>query len=76
MLMSIYSFNNTPYSSLGGVMTGDIKERTSISTYRFVTATIATFVVQGLTLPLVTKFGQGNPQKGWFLTVSLLLLLL
>ncbi|NMB50133.1 MAG: MFS transporter [Bacteroidales bacterium] len=71
LLMSIYSFNNTPYSSLGGVMTGDIKERTSISTYRFVTATIATFVVQGLTLPLVTKFGQGNPQKGWFLTVSL-----
>lgn len=31
MLMSIYSFNNTPYSSLGGVMTSDIKERTSIS---------------------------------------------
>lgn len=71
LLMTIYSFNNTPYSSLGGVMTSDIKERTSISTVRFITATIATFIVQGLTLPLVTKFGEGNPQKGWFLTILL-----
>lgn len=73
LLMSIYSFNNTPYSSLGGVMTSDIKERTSISSIRFVTATIATFIVQGLTLPLVTKFGDGDTtsSKGWFLTITL-----
>lgn len=72
LLMSVYSFNNTPYSSLGGVMTSDIKERTSISSIRFVTATIATFVVQGLTLPLVTKFG-GSPTSstGWFRTIIL-----
>lgn len=71
ILMSIYSFNNTPYASLGGVMTNDIKERTSIASIRFVTATIATFIVQGLTLPLVSKFGKGDDQQGWFLTVSL-----
>jgi glycoside/pentoside/hexuronide:cation symporter, GPH family len=73
LLMSIYSFNNTPYASLGGVMTSDIGERTSISTVRFVTATIATFVVQGLTLPLVSKFGNGdaNDPRGWFLTITL-----
>jgi glycoside/pentoside/hexuronide:cation symporter, GPH family len=71
MLMSIYSFNNTPYSSLGGVMTSDIKERTSISSIRFVTATIATFIVQGLTLPLVAKFGQGDAAKGWHTTITL-----
>ncbi|KAA6328838.1 Inner membrane symporter YicJ [termite gut metagenome] len=71
LLMSIYSFNNTPYSSLGGVMTSDIKERTSIASVRFVTATIATFIVQGLTLPLVSKFGHGNAQKGWSLTIIL-----
>jgi len=52
-------------------MTSDIKERTSVSSIRFVTATIATFVVQGLTLPLVNKFGQGDSQKGWFVTISL-----
>ena len=73
LLMTIYSFNNTPYSSLGGVMTGDIKERTSITTIRFVAATVATFVVQGLTLPLVAKFGNGqtNDPKGWFSTIVL-----
>jgi GPH family glycoside/pentoside/hexuronide:cation symporter len=71
ILMSIYSFNNTPYSSIGGVMTNDIKERTSIASVRFVTATIATFVVQGLTLPLVAKFGAGNAQKGWHTTIIL-----
>ena len=26
LLMSLYSFNNTPYASLGGVMSGDIKD--------------------------------------------------
>lgn len=75
LLMAVYSFNNTPYSSLGGVMTSDIKERTSISSIRFVTATIATFIVQGLTLPLVSKFGQGNDQRGWLLTVTLFALI-
>jgi sugar (glycoside-pentoside-hexuronide) transporter len=71
LLMTIYSFNNTPYSSLGGVMTGDINERTSIASVRFVTATIATFVVQGLTLPLVAKIGQGDAQKGWMGTITI-----
>lgn len=69
LLMAVYSFNNTPYSSLGGVMTGDIRERTSIASVRFVTATIATLIVQGLTLPLVSKLGQGDAEKGWFLTI-------
>lgn len=73
LMMAIYSFNNTPYSSLGGVMTSDIHERTSIASVRFVTATVATFVVQGLTLPLVSKFGNGesNDPKGWFYTIML-----
>jgi glycoside/pentoside/hexuronide:cation symporter, GPH family len=71
LLMSVYSFNNTPYSSLGGVMSSDIGERTSISSVRFVTATVATFVVQGLTLPLVSKLGNGeaNDSRGWFFTI-------
>lgn len=67
LLMSVYSFNNTPYSALHGVMTSDIKERTSISSIRFVFAMGAAFLVQGLTLPMVTKFGNGSEQDpiGW-----------
>lgn len=71
LLMACYSFNNTPYSSLNGVMTGDAEERTSISSVRFVATTLATFVVQGLTLPLVGKFGGGNAAHGWRVTVAL-----
>lgn len=73
LLMTLYSFNNTPYASLGGVMTSDIKERNSITSIRFVAATIAQFIVQGLTLPLVGKFAGANGDKGhgWFCTISL-----
>lgn len=72
LLMTLYSFNNTPYASLGGVMSSDIKERTSITSVRFVAATIAQFVVQGLTLPLVSKFAAGGDKgHGWLCTISL-----
>jgi Na+/melibiose symporter-like transporter len=73
LLMTLYSFNNTPYSSLGGVMSSDIKERTSITSIRFVAATIAQFVVQGLTLPLVSKFAgpDGDKGTGWLSTITL-----
>ncbi len=70
-LMAIYTVNNVPYCALNGVMTGDVEERTSISTYRFVAATIAGFIIQGLTLPLVDKFGQGDDAKGWSITVGI-----
>lgn len=71
LLMTMYSFNNTPYSALGGVMTGDIRERTSITSIRFIGSTIAQFVVQGLTLPLVAKFGGDDEAHGWLCTIGL-----
>ena len=71
LLLVVYSFNNIPYTSLGGVITSDIRERTSITTIRFVAVTIAQFMVQGLTLPLVDRFGQGNLQHGWLCTIAL-----
>lgn len=73
LLMTVYSLNNIPYTSLGGVMTSDIKERTNITTIRFIAVTIAQFVVQGLTLPLVDKFSNdgANLQHGWLCTIGL-----
>src|ERR1044072_5057086 len=71
LLMTLYSANNTPYSALGGVMTGDGTERTRLSSYRFVAAMIAQLIVGGFTLPLVAKFGQGNNAKGWQMTMGL-----
>jgi len=71
LLMTLYSANNTPYSAMTGVMTGDVNERTSLSSYRFVAAMIAQLIVGGFTLPLVAKFGHGNNAKGWQMTMGL-----
>ena len=64
VLMMVYSANNLPYSALSGVITGDLAERTSLSSYRFVCAMSAAFVIQGLALPMVNYFGQGDSAKG------------
>src|SRR3974377_752914 len=66
MLMTLYSMNNMPYSALGGVMTGDLDERTKLNSSRLVAVNIAQFVVGGFTLPLVAKFAAGHDrQYGW-----------
>jgi glycoside/pentoside/hexuronide:cation symporter, GPH family len=71
VLMTLYSANNTPYSAMSGVMTGDGAERTKLSSYRFVAAMLAQLIVGGFTLPLVAKFGQGDNAKGWQMTMAL-----
>jgi GPH family glycoside/pentoside/hexuronide:cation symporter len=45
LLMTVYSVNNLPYSALNGVITGDVNERTSLSSYRFFFAMSASFLV-------------------------------
>lgn len=70
-LMMIYSANNLPYSALSGVMTGDMVERTSLSSYRFVFAMLAQFVVHGLALPMVAYFGKGDTALGYKFTIGI-----
>ncbi len=73
ILMMAYTMNNVPYAALNGVMTSNSGERTSLSSYRFVAAMSAALIVQGFTLPLVTKFGNGetNDPTGWSYTVGI-----
>jgi Na+/melibiose symporter-like transporter len=72
LLMSIYSMNNMPYAALGGVMTGDVNERASLNSYRFIAVNAAQFVVGGFTLPLVAKLAAGHDrQYGWRMTMTL-----
>jgi GPH family glycoside/pentoside/hexuronide:cation symporter len=71
VLMMVYSANNLPYSALSGVMTGDLGERTSLSSYRFVCAMIAQLLIQGLALPMVHHFGQGDSAKGYQYTIGI-----
>jgi Na+/melibiose symporter-like transporter len=71
LLMTLYSMNNMPYSALGGVMTGDLYERASLNSYRFIAVNAAQFVVGGFTLPLVAKFAAGHDrQYGWQMTMT------
>ena len=72
LLMTLYSMNNMPYSALGGVMTGDLNERTKLNSYRFVSVNVAQFIVGGFTLPLVAKFAHGHDrQYGWQMTMTI-----
>ncbi|RJP63542.1 MAG: MFS transporter [Ignavibacteriales bacterium] len=71
VLMMVYSANNLPYSALSGVMTGDLGERTSLSSYRFVFAMIAQLIIQGLALPMVYYFGKGDNALGYQVTMGI-----
>jgi Na+/melibiose symporter-like transporter len=71
LLMTVYSANNVPYAALGGVITGDMVQRTSISSYRFVAVVVATLAIQGLALPMVNHFGQGDNAKGYQITMGI-----
>lgn len=62
-LMMVYSANNTPYSALNAVMTGDDLDRTSLASFRFVAAMTAALVVQSFTLPVV--YGAATLSAGW-----------
>jgi GPH family glycoside/pentoside/hexuronide:cation symporter len=72
LLMLAYTAINIPYCALGGVITGDARQRVSLQSYRFVLATSAGVLVASATLPLVRRLGQGNDQKGYQLAMALM----
>ena len=71
LMMFAYSAINIPYSALLGVLTPDSKERTSVTSYRFVMALIPVFIIVNATLPLVRHFGGGSDTSpyGWQMTM-------
>lgn len=71
LLVLVYSANNLPYAALSGVITGDMAERNSISSYRFVAVMIAQFIVQVLLLPLVLILGGGDKTVGFEKTMGI-----
>lgn len=65
LLVTLYTANNLPYSSLSGVLTGNMSERNSLSAYRFVAVMLAQFIIQVLLRPLVLVVGDGNEAVGF-----------
>jgi glycoside/pentoside/hexuronide:cation symporter, GPH family len=60
LLTLVYTANNVPYSSLSGVMTGNVLERTNISSFRFFGAYIGGLISMGLLPKIVQFFGGGD----------------
>ncbi|HEY5369055.1 MAG TPA: MFS transporter [Hanamia sp.] len=64
LLLLLYAANNLPYSALSGVITGDMKERNSLSSYRFVAVMFAQFFVQVFMLSIIETAGGGDKSVG------------
>lgn len=64
LLLLLYASNNLPYSALSGVITGDMGERNSISSYRFVAVMFSQFFVQVFMLPIILSVGNGDKAIG------------
>jgi Na+/melibiose symporter-like transporter len=82
LLLLLYASSNLPYSALSGVITGDMKERNSISSYRFVAVMFAQFFVQVFMLPIIIYSGAGDKALGieivmtWLAVIGTLMLLI
>lgn len=72
LLMTAYTAVNVPYSALGGVLTTQSSERTSIQSYRFALAMSGGALVSAFTMPIVDYFAgpDGNRQAGFQLAMT------
>ena len=67
-----YTANNIPYSALMGVMTGDVKERTELSSFRFFGAYFGGIIATIGVISLVDILGNGNENLGYQYTMYVL----
>ncbi|MGG9961436.1 MFS transporter [Ferruginibacter sp. SUN106] len=70
LLLMLYAANNLPYSALSGVITGDMKERNSMSAYRFVAVMFAQFFVQVFMYNFIIKAGGGTDVESMKVGIS------
>lgn len=71
VMMLCYTVVNIPYNSLAGVMTSDANERNSLFGIRFFFAYCTGIIVGAATPDLAAYFGDGDPTRGWQLTMVL-----
>ncbi|MEQ1676001.1 MAG: glycoside-pentoside-hexuronide (GPH):cation symporter [Chitinophagaceae bacterium] len=64
LLLLLYAANNLPYGALSGVITSDMKERNSMSAYRFVAVMFAQFFVQVFMYSIIISAGKGDKAAG------------
>jgi glycoside/pentoside/hexuronide:cation symporter, GPH family len=67
----MYTAINVPYCALGAVITPNQRERVSLNGYRFFLALAGGAMIAATTIPLVGLLGQGDPRRGFPLTIAL-----
>lgn len=70
LLLLLYAANNLPYGALSGVITGDMKERNSLGSYRFVAVMFAQFFVQVFMYNFIIKAGGGTDAEAMKVGIS------
>ena len=71
LMMLAYTVINVPYSALMGVISSSSLERTSVSSFRFVCAFGAAWLVGTFVTPLKTILGGGDEALGFKLTIAI-----
>lgn len=71
LMMISYTVINVPYSAMLGVISPSPRTRTVASTYRFVGAFGAAFLISLFVRPLVEYLGAGNETRGFQLTMAI-----
>jgi GPH family glycoside/pentoside/hexuronide:cation symporter len=64
-IMMLYTAINIPYTALLGVISPDSKERTTVSSVKFIFAFLAGTIVSFTLLPMTKTLGRGNDAHGW-----------
>ena len=74
LMMMVYSGINVPYASLLGVMSADLKERGTLSSFRMMFAYVGSFIALLLFMPMANAFSGkdadiADKQYGWLMAV-------
>lgn len=65
----LYTGISTPITAILPNLSNDSYERTKLNSFRMIGGNVGYFITATFTLSLVSAFGQGNRQRGFFFTV-------
>jgi GPH family glycoside/pentoside/hexuronide:cation symporter len=71
IMMLLYTGISIPYNSMIGVVSPNLEDRASVSSYKFIFAYMAAGSVQFLIVPMVKKFGEGSKAQGFEISMSI-----
>jgi len=71
LMMLLYTAITIPYNTMIGVISPRKDDQISVSSLKFVFAFLAGFTVQLLIIPMVQRLGEGNPARGYQISMTI-----